>query len=211
MVHPLRHFVSATDGTNDALILADIEDKIGITAENLTSEDKSAFLAVLSRYLYFLQWVEPGYSIGAAITDTMLLIDTTQDSDEIANATPEKEEIWDILLTLEGISTESATQLLQFITWQLSDHAVRAATALPMPQNWRCLVDEAIEEIEYILYLQELPRISSEQLGLKLVRHETTQHRVGLLLSCYMERSYESINSLKLTLEEMQRSVASRI
>ncbi len=61
MVHPLRAFVSATDGTLDALILADIEDKIGSYAENLTSEDKSAFLAVLSRYLYFLQWVEPDY------------------------------------------------------------------------------------------------------------------------------------------------------
>jgi hypothetical protein len=66
-----------------------------------------------------------------------------------------------------------------------------------------------MEEIEYILYLQELPRISSEQLGLKLVRHETVQHRVGLLLSCYMERSYKAIHSLKLTLEEMQRFAAS--
>ena len=40
MVHPLRAFVSATDSTNDALILADIEDQIGSYAENLTSEDK---------------------------------------------------------------------------------------------------------------------------------------------------------------------------
>lgn len=173
MVYPLSYLVSAPDGTNDALILADIEDKIGSYAENLTSEDKLAFLAVLSRYLYFLQWVVPNYSIGAAITDTMLLADTPQDSsEERANATPETEAIWDILLTLEGISTESAKGLLQFITAQLSDQAGRA-TALPMPQNWRCLVDEAMEEIDEILYLQELPRISSEQLGLKLVRHET--------------------------------------
>ena len=121
MVYPLSYFVSAPNGTNDALILADIEDKIGSHAENLTSEDKLAFLAVLSRYLYFLQWVEPDYSIGAALTDTMLLIDTTQDSSsEIANATPEKEEIWNILLTLEGISTEGASGLLKFITQQLS-------------------------------------------------------------------------------------------
>jgi len=110
MMHPLRAFVSATDSTNDALILADIEDQIGSYAENLTSEDKLAFLAVLSRYLYFLQWVEPNYSIGAAITDTMLFYNTPQgSSDQIANATPETEEIWDILLTLEGISTESAS------------------------------------------------------------------------------------------------------
>jgi hypothetical protein len=159
--------------------------------------------------LYFLQWVEPDYSIGGAITDTMLFYDTTQDSDEErANATPAKEEIWDILLTLEGISTESAFGLLQFITAQLSDQAGRA-TALLMPKNWRCLVDEAMEEFEEILYLQELPRISSEQLGLKLVTHETAQHRVGLLLGCYMERAESAIHSLKLTLEEMQRSVAS--
>jgi len=119
MVYPLSYFVSATNGTNDALILADIEDQIGSHAENLTSEDKLAFLAILSRYLYFLQWVEPDYSIGAAITDTMLLIDTTQDSDdEIANTPPETEEIWDILLTLEGISTKNALGLLQFITAQ---------------------------------------------------------------------------------------------
>jgi hypothetical protein len=78
-----------------------------------------------------------------------------------------------------------------------------------MPKHWRCLVDEAMEEIEEILYLQELPRISSEQLGLKLVTHETAQHRVGLLLGCYMERAESAIHSLKLTLEEMQRSVAS--
>ena len=209
MVHPLRDFVSATDGTNDALILRDIEDQIGSYAENLTTEDKSAFLAVLSRYLYFLQWVEPNYSIGAAITDTMLLIDTTQDSDdEITITPPEKEEIWDILLTLEGISTEGALGLLQFITAQLSDHA-GSATTLFMPKHWRCLVDEAMEEFAEILYLQELPRISSEQLGLKLVSHGTAQHRVGLLLGCYMERSYEAIHSLKLTLEEMQRFVAS--
>lgn len=209
MVHPLSHFASATDGTNDALILHDLEDQIGSYAENLTSEDKSAFLAVLSRYSYFKQWFEPDYSIGAAITDTMLFYDTTQDPDDkIANTPPEKEEIWDILLTLEGISTESALGLLQFITAQVSNQAYEATTLL-MPENWRCLIDEAMEEIEEILYLQELPRISSEQLGLKLVRHETAQHRVGLLLGCYMERSYEAIHSLKLTLEEMQRSVAS--
>jgi len=78
-----------------------------------------------------------------------------------------------------------------------------------MPKHWRCLVDEAMEEFEYILYLQELPRISSEQLGLKLVSHETAQHRVGLLLGCYMQRVEAAIHSLKLTLEQMQRSVAS--
>ncbi len=63
----ISELVSAPDGTNDALILRDIEDQIGSYAESLTSEDKLAFLAVLSRYLYFKQWVVPDYSVGEGI------------------------------------------------------------------------------------------------------------------------------------------------
>lgn len=72
VMHPLKHFASAPDGTNDALIRSDIEDQIGSYSENLTSEDKLAFLAVLSRYLYFKQWVVTDYSIGEAIAHTQL-------------------------------------------------------------------------------------------------------------------------------------------
>ena len=105
VMHPLRHFVSAPDGTNDALILRDIEDQIGSYAESLTSEAKLAFLAVLSRYLYFKQWVVPDYSVGEALASTQMEADTT----------PETADIWDIMLTLEGISKENALGLLQFI------------------------------------------------------------------------------------------------
>ncbi len=209
MVHPLSHFAFAPNGTNDALILRDVEEQIGSDAENLTSEDKSAFLAVLTRYLYFKQWVVPNYSIAAAIADTMLKADITPDEEKESALTQlQTGEIWDILLTLEGISTQSASGLLQFITAQLTDQAGKA-TVLLMPKNWRCLVNQAMEEIEELLYLQELPRISSEQLGLKLVTRKTAQHRAALLLSCYMERAIEAIHSLKQTLELMQRSVAS--
>ena len=116
-MHPLSYFASAPDGTNDALILRDIEDQIGSEAENLTSEDKLAFLAVLSRYLYFKQCVVPGYEIGQAIADTQIFADTTPDTlAAIRDTAPDPEEIWDILLTLEGISLENALGLLQFIT-----------------------------------------------------------------------------------------------
>ena len=57
MRHPLKHFVSAVDGTNDAFILDDIEDQIGSHAEKLTLKDRLAFLTVLSRYVYVQQWI----------------------------------------------------------------------------------------------------------------------------------------------------------
>ena len=115
IMHPLGYFASAPDVTNDALILRDIEDQIGSYAESLTSEDKLAFLTVLSRYLYFKQWVIPDYSIGEAIADSQILADTKPNREAIANTTLAPEEIWDIMLTLEGISQENALGLLQFI------------------------------------------------------------------------------------------------
>lgn len=208
MMHPLKHFVSAADGTNDALILHDIEDQIGSNAEKLTRKDRLAFLFVLSKYVYVQQWINSNYSIGEAIASTQLETDTTPDLEEITNATADQAEIWDILLTLEGISTQSAFGLLQFITAQLSGKADRA-TALLMPKNWCDLVEEAMEEFEQILYLQELLQISSEQLGLKLLSPQTAQQRVGLLLNCYMEQVEIFMHSLKLTLKQLQQFVAS--
>ncbi len=115
-MHPLGYFASAPNGTNDALILRDIEDQIGSYSESLTSEAKLAFLAVLSRYLYFKQWVVPDYSIGEAIASTQLEAHTRPHIEEIANTTPDPGDIWDIMLTLEGISHANALGLLQFIT-----------------------------------------------------------------------------------------------
>lgn len=208
MMHPLKHFVSAADGTNDAFILDDIEDKIGSNAEKLTRKDRLAFLSVLSKYVYVQQWINSNYSIGKAIASTQLETDTTPDLEEITNATADPAEIWDILLTLEGISTQSAFGLLQFITAQLSGKADRA-TALLMPKSWCDLVEDAMEEFEQILYLQELLQISSEQLGLKLLSPQTAQQRVGLLLNCYMEQAEIFMHSLKLTLKQLQQFVAS--
>ena len=208
MMHPLKHFVSAADGTNDAFILDDIEDKIGSNAEKLTRKDRLAFLSVLSKYVYVQQWINSNYSIGKAIASTQLETDTTLDLEEITNATADPAEIWDILLTLEGISTQSAFRLLQFITAQLSDKADKA-TALLMPKNWSDLALEAMEEFEQILYLQELLQISSEQLGLKLLSPQTAQQRVGLLLNCYMQQAEIFMHSLKQILKQMQQFVAS--
>ena len=209
MRHPLKSFVSAADGTNDAIILEDIEDQIGSKAEKLTLKDRLAFLTVLSRYVYVQQWINSDYSIGGAIASIQLATATMPEfEEEITNATPDPAEIWDILLSLEGISTQSAFGLLQFITAQLSDKADRA-TALLTSKNWSDLVEDAVEEFEQILYLQELLQISSEQLGLKLLSPQTAQQRVGLLLNCYMQQAEVFIHSLKLTLKKMQQSVAS--
>lgn len=132
VMHPLRHFVSAVDGTNDALILRDIEDQIGSYSESLTSEDKLAFLAVLSRYLYFKQWVVPDYSVGEALASTQLEADTT----------PETADIWDIMLTLEGISKENALGLLQFIA-VAEKHCHRART--PAASTcFHCIPDQLV-------------------------------------------------------------------
>ncbi len=88
-MHPLGYFASAPDGTNDSLILHYVENQIGSYAENLTSSDKLAFRAVLTRYLYFKQWVVPDYSIGEAIADTQLLKDTALDADLCADPQPD--------------------------------------------------------------------------------------------------------------------------
>lgn len=208
MMHPLGYFVSAADGTNDAFILDDIEDQIGSNAEKLTLKDRLAFLTVLSRYVYVQQWINSDYSIRQVIALAQLAADTVPDLEEVTNATLNPEEIWDILLTLEGISTPSAFGLLQFITAQLSGKADRA-TALLMPKSWCDLVEEAMEEFEQILYLQELLQISSEQLGLKLLSPQTAQQRVGLLLNCYMEQVQIFMHSLKLTLKQMQQFASS--
>ncbi len=181
---------------------------MGSNAEKLTLKERLAFLTVLSRYVYVQQWINSDYSIKQAIALAQLAADTTPDLEEITNATPDPAEIWDILLSLEGISTQSAFGLLQFITAQLSDKADRA-TALLTSENWSDLVEDAVEEFEQILYLQELLQISSEQLGLKLLSPQTAQQRVGLLLNCYMQQAEVFIHSLKLKLKKMQQSVAS--
>jgi hypothetical protein len=79
-----------------------------------------------------------------------------------------------------------------------------------MSQPLTKLANQAIDEFEEIRYLQELPRICSEQLGLKAFdeQKETVQHRVGLLLSCYMQRAELAIHELKLTLEEIRHEIA---
>lgn len=143
VMHPLRHFVSAPDGTPDALILRDIEDQIGSIAETLTNEDKLAFLAVLSRYLYFKQWVVPDYSIGEAISSTQLFADIKPNTVTACHeAAPETQAIWDILLTLEGISNENALGLLQFIA-VTEKHCLRART--PAASTcFNCISDQLV-------------------------------------------------------------------
>lgn len=110
----------APDSTLDAKVRSDIADQIGSHFKNLTSEEKLAFLAVISRYLYFKQWVIPGYSIGEAIADTQLLSDPISDAEDIiSGTTKETKVVRDVLLTLEGISNQNASGLIRFIAEQV--------------------------------------------------------------------------------------------
>jgi hypothetical protein len=158
-MHRLSHFASAPDGTRDTLIRSDIQDQIGSEAENLTSEDKLAFLAVLSRYLYFRQWVVPDYSIGQAIADTQMEADTRLDAEEAFYDTQPDSQgtIWDILLTLEGISNENALGLLQFIASaeQQSEKAGRpAASTCHCRSESAAVIDPIGDRLRYRLFCQ---------------------------------------------------------
>lgn len=108
-MQPISRFASASPGTQDAQILSEIEWRYGSHMERLTLEDKLALRSVLSRYIYYKQFIQQ-YLIADAITDTMPDLDTS---------------ICAEILTLQGISTESAEKLIKFITDQQVGYDLR--------------------------------------------------------------------------------------
>ncbi len=113
----ISDLASAPDGTFDAAILSELVSRYGSYLERLTSEQKLALRAVLSYYLFYKLKVVSDYSLTDAITDAM----------------PEYTEasIRNVILTLEGISSNNAEGLIKFLTDQRSDRAELLATAAP--------------------------------------------------------------------------------
>ncbi len=113
----ISDLVSAPDGTLDAAILSSLVSRYGSYLERLNSEQKLALRAVLSYYLFYKLKVVSDYSLTDAITDAM----------------PEYTEasIRNVILTLEGISSNNAEGLIKFLTDQRSDRAELLATAAP--------------------------------------------------------------------------------
>jgi hypothetical protein len=116
-MHPLGYFASAPDGTFDAAILSSLVSRYGSYLERLNSEQKLALRAILSYYLFYKLKVVSDYSVTDAITDAM----------------PEYTEasIRNVILTLEGISSDTTEGLIKFLTDQRSDRAELLATAAP--------------------------------------------------------------------------------
>lgn len=108
-MHPLGYFASAPDGTLDAAILSELVSRYGSYLERLNSEQKLALRAVLSYYLFYKLKVVSDYSVSDAITDAM---------PECTEAS-----IRNIILALEGISSDFTEGLIKFLTDQRSDRA----------------------------------------------------------------------------------------
>lgn len=207
VMHPLSHFVSAPDGTLDTLILRDIENQIGSYSEKLTSSDKSAFRAVLSRYLYFKQWVVPDYSIREAIASTQLKADTTLDAEEaFANPKPDTQgTIWDIILTLDGISNQNALGLLKFITQQQDQGAgIKARATCFNCKELSLSITAALDAFYQVVSLQELLEIALEQATESV---EKRQQRIELLIICYLHQAKPYLEELQQELKEIRQRV----
>lgn len=118
-MHPLEYFASAPGDTPDAAILLEMVSRYGHYLERLDSEQKLALRAVLSYYLFYKLKYKSKYSISDAIIDAM---------PECATASISK-----IILTLEGISNDSAEGLIKFLTEQRIERV--AVLGEPAPKS----------------------------------------------------------------------------
>ncbi len=116
-MHPLGYFASAPDGTNDAAILSELVSRYGSYLARLNSSQKLALRAVLSYYLFYKLKYVSDYSVTDAITDAM---------PECTEAS-----IRNVILALEGISSDTTEGLIRFLTSQRSDKAAVLGEAAP--------------------------------------------------------------------------------
>ncbi len=116
-MHPLGYFASAPDGTPDAAILSEMVSRYGHYLERLDSEQKLALRAVLSYYLFYKLKYKSHYTVSDAIIDAM---------PECAKTSLSK-----IILTLEGISNDSAEGLIKFLTSQRIERSVVLGETVP--------------------------------------------------------------------------------
>lgn len=108
-MHPLGNFASAPGGTQDAAILSELVSRYGSYLERLNSEQKLALRAILSYYLFYKLKYVSDYSVTEAIADAM---------PECTEAS-----IRNVILTLEGISSNGAEGLIKLLTEQRSEGA----------------------------------------------------------------------------------------
>lgn len=116
-MHPLRYFATAPDNTPDAAILSEMVSRYGDYLERLDSEQKLALRAVLSYYLFYKLKYKSHYAVSDAIIDAM---------PECTTASLSK-----IILTLEGISNDSAEGLIKFLTSQRIERVVVLGETAP--------------------------------------------------------------------------------
>ena len=105
-MHPLGYFATAPDDTRDASVLGDVVSHHGPYLERLSTEGKLALRAVLSYYVFYKLRYASNYSVEEAVTEAM--------------PSYTKASILTTIVTLEGISTDNAERIIQFITSQTS-------------------------------------------------------------------------------------------
>ena len=86
----------------ESQIIAQLEMHFGLYLEKLNREDKLALRLVLSRYIYYTDFIN-NYSLEDAITDTMPNVEAS---------------ICEAILALEGISLRNAELLIGIVTNQ---------------------------------------------------------------------------------------------
>lgn len=125
--------------------------------------------------------------------------DTRLDAEEaLYDTTPGTQgTIWDILLTLKGISNENALGLLQFITRQLCQGA-------GMSQELSLSITAALDAFYQVQCLQELLEIALDTVGQS---PEKRQERIVLLTICYLHQVRPYLEELDTELKEIRQRI----
>lgn len=102
----LKSFIAPTPGTSDADIIENLQTKYGLYLETLNHKEKLIFRSALGVYLVYKHYILDIYLIKDAITDAL---------------PPLESNLNNMILSTEGISTQVAERLINFLSLQLSD------------------------------------------------------------------------------------------
>ncbi len=113
--------------------------------------------------------------------------------------------IWDIILTLDGISNQNAEGLLLFITQQQGQEAgIKARATCFNSKELSLAVTAALDAFYQVVSLQELLTIALEQATESV---EKRQQRTELLTICYLHQVQPYIDELQQELKEIRQLV----
>jgi hypothetical protein len=163
------------DGTFDAAILSSLVSRYGSYLERLNSEQKLALRAILSYYLFYKLKYVSDYSVSDAITDAM---------PECTEAS-----IRNVILTLEGISSDNALGLIKFLTDQRSDKAAVLGEAAPH-SHIEPIHGQKLKVVDRIATLQK----QLQQMGRN---HQTELDTLQLQMQTDLEAVDRELNNLK--------------